>query len=253
MPRFKLTVEYDGGPFFGFQRQKDGPSVQAELERALGAFAGHEVKVFAAGRTDTGVHATGQVVHVDIEKPLAADKIRDAANAHLRPHPIAVLEAEEVGAQFHARFDATKRHYLYRVLCRRSPPALKAGRVWWQPRRLDVMAMSQAAKGLLGHHDFTTFRAAQCQANSPVKTLDQADVRETDDEIKFQFAARSFLHSQVRSMVGSLVEVGLGRHAPSHMAQILKACDRSLCGALAPPQGLYLTQVDYEPSDDGAT
>jgi tRNA pseudouridine38-40 synthase len=245
MPRYKLTIEYDGTPFLGWQIQSDGPTVQGSVTAALFRFTGEQVQVSGAGRTDTGVHATGQVAHVDLTKAWPADTVRDALNFHLKPAPIVILSCEPVGAEFNARFSATSRHYLYRILARRAPPAIDRNKVWWLPVSLDAEAMRQAALEILGRHDFTTFRAAGCQANSPLRTLDRFDVTTMGAEIQIQASARSFLHSQVRSMVGSLKLVGEGRWGPGSMAKALVAADRSACGPVAPPQGLYLTRVDY--------
>jgi tRNA pseudouridine38-40 synthase len=243
--RYKLTIEYDGTPFSGWQRQANGPSVQAALEAAIFALSGEAVTLIAAGRTDSGVHASGQVAHFDLARAFPAETVRDALNAHVRPAPIAVLAAAQAAPQFHARFDAVKRHYLYRIITRKAPLALDRHRAWWIPYKLDVAAMAQAAWTLLGKHDFTTFRTAECQAKSPIKTLDQADVVETQEGAQLRFSARSFLHSQVRSMVGSLVEIGRGRWAGADFARALEARDRAACGPLAPPEGLYLMRVDY--------
>ena len=245
MTRFKLTLEYDGGPFVGWQRQDNGPTVQAALEQAIAAFCGEQVPVFGAGRTDAGVHAAGQVAHCDIVRPTDADTLRDALNHHLRPDPIAVIAATQVADDFHARFSATRRHYAYRILNRRAPPALTAGRVWWIARALDVDAMAAAAAELIGHHDFTSFRASECQAKSPQKTLDRLTVARADDEIHVAASARSFLHHQVRNIVGTLEQVGLGRWAPADMQSILDARDRAAAGPTAPAAGLTLTAVDY--------
>lgn len=252
MARFRLTIEYDGGAFFGWQRQDNGPSVQASLERAIKAFSGEAVTVTGAGRTDTGVHALGQVAHFDLEKPFVADKVRDAMNHFLRPDPVAVLAAEMAAPDFHARFSATGRHYLYRLLPRRSRPVLLDGRVWHVPHALDADAMQAAAQMLVGQHDFTTFRAAECQAKSPVKTLDRLMVMRAGEEIRIFADARSFLHRQVRSMVGTLKMVGEGKWTPAAVADALAACDRTRCGTVAPPDGLYLVSVDYPPADGSA-
>ena len=245
MPRYRLLIEYDGGPFQGWQAQANGPSVQDALEGAIHAFSGERVRTAAAGRTDTGVHATGQVAHVDLEKAWPADTVRDAVNAHLAPLPVSVLSAEEVGEDFHARFSATGRRYLFRILDRRSPPALLRGRVWHVRRALDAEAMAEAARVLVGRHDFTTFRDAACQAKDPVKTLDSAEVRREGDEVRLEFAARSFLHRQVRSMTGTLAEVGAGRWTVEDVRTALEARARARCGPVAPPEGLYLTEVRY--------
>ncbi|MBZ8133804.1 tRNA pseudouridine(38-40) synthase TruA [Afifella sp. IM 167] len=245
MPRYRITIEYDGSPFVGWQRQKNGPSVQAAIETAIFALAQEEVRIRGAGRTDTGVHALGQVAHFDIEKDLADDTVRDALNAHLRPAPIAVVAAARATADFDARFSAVKRHYLYRIVNRRAPLALDARRAWQVPVPLDADAMHRAAQCLTGRHDFTTFRAAECQAKSPEKTLDRLDVRRAGEEIEIHASARSFLHSQVRSMVGSLKLVGEGRWREKDLAGALAAAERRRCGPLAPPDGLYLARVDY--------
>ncbi len=245
MPRYKLTIEYDGTPFIGWQVQDNGPSVQAVLMDAIAAFSGERAAVHGAGRTDAGVHALGQVAHVDLSKDWDGNTVRDALNAHLRPHPIAVLVAEPVVADFDARFSATKRHYLYRIVNRRADLALEANRAWRVPRPLDGDSMHDAAQLLVGRHDFTTFRAAECQAKSPVKTLDRLDVVRDGEEVRITAVARSFLHHQVRSMVGSLVVVGDGRWSANDLAHALHARDRKACGPVAPPDGLYLVSVDY--------
>ena len=246
MPRYRLTIEYDGGPYHGFQLQEGGrASVQGELERAISAFSGESARVHVAGRTDTGVHATGQVIHFDLDAARRPEVIRDAVNAHLVPHPIAVLDAAEAAPDFHARFSAVGRRYLYRIVDRKPPPVLLRGRAWWVRKPLDVERMAQAARALIGTHDFTTFRDAQCQSRSPVKTLDAAEVERCGEEVRLRFAARSFLHRQVRSMTGSLMEVGVGRWSAADLADALAARDRTRCGQVAPPDGLYLTGVDY--------
>ena len=246
MPRYKLVIEYDGAPFVGWQVQLNGVSVQGVLEAAVTAFCGERVHVQGAGRTDAGVHALAQTAHLDLVRTFTADTLRDAVNAHLRPHPVTVLTAEPAAADFDARFSARRRHYLYRIVNRRSPLALDAGRAWRVPRHLDVAAMHAGAQLLVGRHDFTTFRASECQAKSPVKTLDRLDVeRAGDDEVRVHASARSFLHHQVRSMVGSLVQVGDGRWSAGDLSGALKARDRSACGPVAPPDGLYLVGVDY--------
>src|SRR5215471_12893202 len=211
MPRYKLLIEYDGAPFVGWQVQANGVSVQGVLTAAVAAFCGDDVYVQGAGRTDAGVHARGQVAHVALAKAWEPDTIRDAINAHLRPHPVAVLAVEQVANDFDARFSARQRHYVYRIINRRADLALEAGRAWRVPRPLDGRAMHDAAQRLIGQHDFTTFRAAECQAKSPVKTLDRLDVERDRDELRIYASARSFLHHQVRSMVGSLVSVGEGK------------------------------------------
>lgn len=246
MPRYRLVVEYDGTPFSGWQHQRNGRSVQEALETALARFLGEEVRVHCAGRTDTGVHATHQVVHLDLSRSWRPDTLRDAANAHLRPQPVAVLDAAEVPDSFHARTSAIRRHYVYRILNRRAPPALERNRVWHVPWRLDAAPMQEAAQSLLGRHDFTTFRASECQANSPVRTLERLDVAREGDEIRIVAAARSFLHSQVRSLVGTLAQAGGGRWSVADVRAALDARDRARCGPLAPPEGLTLVGVDYD-------
>ena len=245
MPRYRLLVEYDGGPFQGWQAQANGPSVQEALEDAVHAFCGERVRLAAAGRTDTGVHATGQVAHFDLEKDWPAETVRDAVNAHLQPRPVSVIEASVAPEDFHARFSANGRRYLFRILDRRSPPALLRGRVWHVRRALDAVAMHEAAQVLVGRHDFTTFRDAGCQAKDPVKTLDLAEVRREGEEVRLTFAARSFLHRQVRSMTGTLAEVGAGRWSADDVRAAIEAKDRARCGPVAPPEGLYLTAVSY--------
>ena len=245
MPRFKLIIEYDGTPFAGWQWQDDAPTVQRALTDAVAAFCGHAVKVAGAGRTDAGVHALGQVAHVDLAKDWRVDKVRDAVNAHLRPHPVAVLSAEKVPDGFDARFSARKRHYLYRIANRRPDLALERTRAWRVPRRLNVEAMHEAAQRLTGKHDFTTFRSTECQAKSPVKTLDTLDVTRDGDDVRITTSARSFLHNQVRSMVGSLALVGDGKWSADDLGRALAGRDRAACGPVAPPEGLYLVSVDY--------
>jgi tRNA pseudouridine38-40 synthase len=245
MPRYKLTIEYDGTPYVGWQAQDNGVSVQGVLTDAVAAFAGERVTVAGAGRTDTGVHALGQVAHIDLDKNWDNDTVRDAVNFHLRPQPVAVLAAEQVPADFDARFSAVKRHYLYRIVNRRADLTLEQNRAWRVPRALDSTAMHAAAQRLLGKHDFTTFRSTECQAKSPVKTLDRLDVTRDGDEIRVTAAARSFLQHQVRSMVGSLIPVGESKWSADDLAKALAARDRTACGQVAPPHGLYLMRVDY--------
>jgi tRNA pseudouridine38-40 synthase len=245
MPRYKLTIEYDGAPFRGWQVQADQLTVQGVLTAAIEALSGEKASVQGAGRTDAGVHARGQVAHVDLGKDWETDTIRDALNAHLRPHPVAVLSAERVADDFDARFSATARHYVYRIANRRPDLTVDAGRAWRVPRPLDDRAMHAAAQRLTGKHDFTTFRSTECQAKSPVKTLDRLDVIRDRDEVRIEASARSFLHNQVRSMVGSLVIVGDGKWSPDDLAKVLAARDRNACGPVAPPDGLYLMKVDY--------
>ena len=245
MPRYRLTIEYNGGPFVGWQRQDNGASVQGALEDAIEKMSAERVTVTGAGRTDAGVHAFGQVAHFDLEKEFEPGKIRDGLNHFLRPAPIVVLEAAIADAEFHARFSAVKRHYLFRILNRRSPPALDEGKVWHVSHRLDAEAMHNAAQVLVGKHDFTTFRAAECQAQSPVKTLDRLDVSRRGDEIHIEASARSFLHHQIRSITGSLKLVGEGKWSKPDLKAALDAKDRSACGPVSPPDGLYLVKVDY--------
>ncbi|MEM9669718.1 MAG: tRNA pseudouridine(38-40) synthase TruA [Pseudomonadota bacterium] len=246
--RYLLRIEYDGGPFFGWQRQEGQPSVQGNLETAAEKLNGEPTPVFGAGRTDAGVHARGQAAHLDIRSDLPQRKIADALNYHLRPEPIAILSAEAVHPEFHARFAATTRHYRYRILNRRADLALDAGRIWRVPVALDVDAMKKAAAYLIGRHDFTTFRDTQCQAESPIRTLDRLSVSRSGEAIDITCSALSFLHKQVRSMVGSLVEVGRGQRHPDWILDILSKQDRTACGPVAPAAGLYLEQVDYPPA-----
>jgi tRNA pseudouridine38-40 synthase len=252
MPRYRLTIEYDGGPYRGFQAQGTLPSVQASLERAITAFCGETAVISAAGRTDTGVHACGQVVHFDLERAWPERTVRDALNAHLVEEPIVVLEAQEAPEGFHARFSARRRVYLYRILNRRAPPALERGRVWHVKKPLDEAAMHAAAQALVGHHDFTTFRDAQCQSKSPMKTLDEAAVFREGEEVRLRFASRSFLHRQVRSMTGSLAEVGAGRWSAADLQAALAAKDRKACGPVAPAEGLCLIGVEYTATPSAA-
>ncbi len=245
MTRWRLTIEYDGGPFMGWQRQDHGPSVQQTLEEALQRMTGEETQVMAAGRTDAGVHALAMSAHVDVMKSLTPHRLREGLNALVRPQPISVLEVGEVAGDWHARFSCVGRRYLYRILNRRAPPALDAGRVWHIRVQLDVDAMQQGAAHLIGRHDFTTFRSAQCQSDSPVKTLDRLEVSRVDEEIHVNAAARSFLHHQVRSMVGCLAMVGRGQWTAKDMRKALEARDRSALGFNAPPHGLYFVEAVY--------
>jgi tRNA pseudouridine38-40 synthase len=245
MPRFSITLEYDGTPFVGWQRQAVGVSVQGAIEDAIAKFSGERVVVRGAGRTDSGVHALGQVAHFDLANVWQPDRIRDALNFHLRPNPAVVLACDRVGDGFDARFSALERRYLYRILTRRAPPVLDRNRAWWLPGALDADAMVEAARVLVGHHDFTTFRATQCQSPTAMKTLDRFDVERVGDEIHCTVVARSFLHNQVRSMVGSLKHVGEGKWSAADLAQALAARDRTACGTVAPAMGLYLAEVRY--------
>ena len=245
MTRWRLTIEYDGGPFMGWQRQDHGPSVQQTLEEALRRMTGEQAAFTAAGRTDAGVHALAMATHVDVMKPLTPHRLREGLNALVRPHPVSVLDVEEVTDDWHARFSCIGRRYLYRILARRAPPALDLGRVWHIAVPLDTKAMSEAAAHLVGRHDFTTFRSVHCQSDSPVKTLDRLEVTRIGDEIQVTAAARSFLHHQVRSMVGCLALVGRGQWTPDDMKKALEARDRSALGFNAPPHGLYFVEAIY--------
>ena len=251
MPRYKLTLEYDGSAFAGWQRQANGPSVQAAVEGAIGRFAGHCVSVVGAGRTDAGVHAAGQAAHVDLDRPWPTATIRAATNYHLKPAAVGVLTVEEVASRFHARFSATARVYRYRILNRAAPPVLDRGRVWWLSKPLDADAMAAAARLLEGHHDFSAFRAALCQARSPVKTLDALVVCRVGDEIWLEARARSFLHNQVRIITGTLKEIGEGRAAPERISAALASGQRELAGPTAPAAGLCLMTVLYDPRPAG--
>jgi tRNA pseudouridine38-40 synthase len=244
--RYRITLEYDGAGFVGWQRQENGPSIQAALEDAIAGFCGEQVTVHGAGRTDAGVHALGQVAHFDLEKDTDAQTVREALNAHLRPAPIAVLEAAVADPEFHARFQATERRYLYRVLNRRAPPTLDRGRVWHVAAPLDASAMHDAAQALVGRHDFSSFRAAECQAKSPVKTLDELTVARDGEEVRITARARSFLHHQVRNMTGTLKLVGEGKWARTQVEAALAARDRAAAGPTAPAEGLYLVSVAYD-------
>jgi len=245
MPRYKLTVEYDGRPFAGWQIQADQLTVQGLLTSAVEALSGDKTLVQGAGRTDAGVHARAQIAHVDLSRDWDTDTIRDALNAHLRPYPIAILAAERAADDFNARTSAIRRHYLYRIINRRADLTLEAGRAWRVPRPLDAAAMHKAAQRLTGKHDFTTFRSTECQAKSPVKTLDILKVERSGEDVYVTAVARSFLHNQVRSMVGSLVPVGEGKWSADDLTKALDARDRAACGTVAPPDGLYLIKVEY--------
>lgn len=247
MPRYKLTVEYDGSPYAGWQRQENGHTVQAAIEQAIFKFCGETVSLGAAGRTDSGVHATAQIAHVDLTKDWSSSKIREALNAHLllAGETVGIINVELVDARFDARFSAMGRHYLYRIVNRRPPAPLEAHRAWWVKKPLDAGAMHDAAQRLTGTHDFTTFRATQCQAKSPVKTLDHLSVARNGEIIEIRASARSFLHNQIRSFAGTLHEVGCGRWDAEDVSAALAARDRQACGPVAPPHGLYLIGVDY--------
>jgi len=247
MPRYKLTLEYDGGPFCGWQRQADQASVQQALEEAVTAFCGESVTVQGAGRTDAGVHALGQVAHLDLAREVRIDTLRNALNYHLRPAPIVVLEAAAVADDFHARFSAQARHYRYRIVNRPAPLALERERAWFVPGRVDCEVMHEAASRLRGQHDFSSFRGAQCQARSPVKTLDSITVTRRGSEVEIGVKARSFLHHQVRNMVGTLKLIGQGKWPIDRIEEVLAARNRAAAGPTAPACGLYLVRVDYEP------
>lgn len=245
MPRFRITIEYDGVPFIGWQRQDNGPSIQAALEAAVLQLTGEPAVVYGAGRTDGGVHARAQIAHFDLSKDWRLDKIRDGFNFYLRPNPIIVLEAEQVEPDFHSRFDAVYRHYVYQIVNRHSPLTFGRELAWHVKRPLDVDAMNEGAQHLIGKHDFTTFRSTHCQSKSPVKTMGELSVVRTGDTIEILASARSFLHNQIRSIAGSLKLVGEGKWQPEQMAQALTAVDRQACGPVAPAHGLYLLKVDY--------
>jgi tRNA pseudouridine38-40 synthase len=245
MPRYKLTLEYDGGPFRGWQRLSDGPSIQQAIEEAVFAFCGETTQVLGAGRTDAGVHALGQVAHLDLVREVAIGTLRNALNHHLRPQPIVVLEAVRVADDFHARFSARERHYRYRIVNRRAPLALTAGRAWQVAVPLDAEMMHEAAQRLLGHHDFTSFRSSICQAATPNKTLDRLNVVRQGEVVEITASARSFLHHQVRNMVGSLKLVGQGKWPVERIEAVLQARDRAQAGPTAPACGLFLVRVDY--------
>ena len=245
MTRWRLTIEYDGRPFMGWQRQDHGPSVQQSLEEAIFRMTGELAAVHAAGRTDAGVHALAMAAHVEIEKGVTEHRLREGLNALVRPDPISVISVEKVPDDWHARFSCVGRKYLYRILNRRAPPALDRGRVWHVAVPLDAGAMAEGAAMLVGRHDFTTFRSVQCQSDSPVKTLDRLDVRRVGDEVQIEAAARSFLHHQVRSMVGCLAFVGRGQWQPGDIRRALEARDRAELGFNAPAEGLYFVEALY--------
>ena len=243
--RYRLTLEYDGAPFVGWQRQDNGPSVQGALEDAIEKLSGERVTVTGAGRTDAGVHALGQVAHFDLKRNSRPARCATRSIISCGPIRLSVLDAAVADGEFHARFSATARHYLFRILNRRGPPALEYGRVWHVSPKLDADTMHAATRFLVGQHDFTTFRAAECQAQSPVKTLDRLDVSRRADEIHIEASARSFLHHQIRSIAGTLKLVGEGKWTPLDVKKALKAHDRAACGPVSPPDGLYLVRVDY--------
>ena len=245
MTRWKLTIEHDGRPYVGWQRQINGKSVQQEIEQAIAKFSGETVRLHAAGRTDAGVHALGQVAHFDLERPTDAKVVREALNHYLRPQPISIVSAEVADPHFHARMSARRRRYRYVVLNREARAALAIGLAWHVPYRLDMAAMGEGASHLIGQHDFSSFRASECQAKSPVKTLDRLDIVNDGANLIFEVSARSFLHHQVRNMVGTLILVGRGKWLPEQVAQALAARDRAAAGPTAPPDGLYLVGVDY--------
>ncbi len=248
MTRFALTIEYDGRPFVGWQRQSEGASVQGLIERALFEIAGEQAAVHAAGRTDAGVHATGMRAHVDVAKAIDPFRLMEALNARLRPDPVAILDCTQVPDDWHARFSCLGRAYVYRIVCRRAPLTHELGLAWRVPQPLDADAMAEAASRLVGRHDFTTFRSAHCQADSPMRTLDRLAVKRNGDRIDIHAAARSFLHHQVRSMVGCLAIVGQGKRTPDELADILAARDRAALWLNAPPDGLYFVGATY-PAD----
>lgn len=245
MPRYRMTIEYDGSSFSGWQRQAGQASVQASIETAISRLGQPPTTLYGAGRTDAGVHALGQVAHIDLDKNWAPAKLMAAINAQIRPDPVSVFDIEEVDDRFHARFSASARHYEYRIRDGWAPPALDRQRVWWVPYRLDEAAMHEAAQQLIGHHDFTTFRSSHCQAKSPLKTLDRLDVSREGRDVVVRASARSFLHNQVRSLVGTLKLAGEAKYSARDVRDALLAADRSTCGPVAPPQGLYLVKVDY--------
>lgn len=247
MPRYRMAVEYDGTPYVGWQMQENGHSVQAALQNAILSLTGEKISIRGAGRTDSGVHAMGQVIHADLSRDWEPRKLRNALNAHLMmaSEKVSVVEVLAVDETFDARFSAVKRHYLYRIINRPSPLALEAKRAWWVPRPLDHEAMHAAAQMLVGHHDFTTFRSAHCQAASPVRTLDRLDVTRVGELIEIRASAQSFLHNQIRSFAGTLKLAGDGKMKPDDVRTALEARDRAACGPVAPPEGLYFMKVDY--------
>lgn len=248
MTRYKINLEYDGTDLIGWQENAQGSSVQSLLQDAIFQFCSEKVEVYSAGRTDAGVHAINMVAHFDLEKEQNAETVMRAINFYLTNKPVAVLSCEKVSDDFHSRFSCTSRHYKYIVVNRSAPVVLNKNRVWWVPQKLDIEAMRAAANKLIGKHDFTSFRAAQCQAKSPIKTLDSCNITQNGDEIVFEFSARSFLHHQVRNMVGTLVEIGMGK--PLDIDKIFDAKDRSAAGINAPACGLYFISADYATDDD---
>ena len=251
MPRFRMTVEYDGTPYVGWQMQENGHSVQAALQNGILSLTGETVSIRGAGRTDSGVHAIGQVIHADLARDWKPHTLRNALNAHLgmAGEKVAVVDVRATDESFDARFSAVKRHYLYRIVNRPAPLALAANRAWWVPKQLDHEAMHAAAQMLVGHHDFTTFRSAHCQATSPMRTLDRLDVTRDGELIEIRASAQSFLHNQIRSFAGTLKLAGEGKMSPEDVRAALEARDRKECGPVAPPEGLYFMKVDY-PGDE---
>jgi len=243
--RWKLIIEYDGKPFNGWQSQKDKSGVQDFLSDSIKSFSNENVKIYAAGRTDSGVHARGQVVHFDLKRKTDSNELREALNSHLKPFPVAILDVDEVGSEFHARFSAIKRHYQYDIINRRPPLTIDKGKYWRIGKPLNIERMIEASKYLVGKHDFTTFRSTHCQSKSPTKTIDLIKIKEIESKIHITFSAKSFLHNQVRSFVGSLKLVGEGKWDYKKIKDILNKKDRTLCGPVAPPEGLSLTKVDY--------
>lgn len=247
MPRYKMVVEYDGTPYVGWQRQENGHSVQAAVEAAILSLTSETVVIRGAGRTDSGVHALGQVIHADLSREWAPFKLRNALNAHLMmaSEKVSIIDINQVSDDFDARFSALRRHYLYRIISRRAPLAIEAKRAWWVSKDLDHEAMHAAAQMLVGHHDFTTFRSAHCQAASPIRTLDRLDVTRQGELIEIRASAQSFLHNQIRSFAGTLKLAGEGKMSPQDVREALEARNRAACGPVAPPEGLYFMQVDY--------
>ncbi|WP_068083349.1 tRNA pseudouridine(38-40) synthase TruA [Polycladidibacter stylochi] len=252
MPRYKVTVEYDGRPFYGWQRQGIEPTVQGVIERAIKAFCGETVTIGGAGRTDSGVHATGQVAHIDLAKDWPAKTVKNALNFHCQPDPVVIMDCEKAGIGFDSRFSAIRRHYRYRIINRPEPLTFDHGLGWHVKPVLDADAMHEASQVLIGHHDFTTFRHSKCQAKSPWKTMERMAVYRREENVFLECSSRSFLHNQVRSMVGTLRLVGEGRWNKEDVRAALAACDRAACGPVAVPEGLYLTQVDYRSAEEDA-